>query len=237
MASPWELNFHHWEASSTHRKFLFTTMDIRCHIVSEVFYVRPVQHIGPGIRTSGGQNSMGCMCGCFSPFGIRTSGGVNSRICFCARHFPLSAFDKSLQHDHGYIVCACIDALNSFTLFDRGLVSVVTQTSLDNSVNIPHRLENMATWVCLRLLPLFCSERMLRIGKALLAQLGVTLVLWSGLNAFRCMCASARALSFGCCGPCVGPDVGWNEMELDEMKCEEVVWSIDFETWEVCGAN
>ena len=82
-------------------------------------------------------------------FGIRASGGVNSRVCFCARHFPLSAFDKSLQHEHGYTVCASIDALNALTLFDQGLVSAVPQTSLDDRVNIPHRLENMSTWACL----------------------------------------------------------------------------------------
>ena len=65
------------------------------------------------------------------------------------RHFLLSAFDQLLQHEHGYIVCACIDAMNSFTLFVRGLVSAVPRTSLDNCLNVPHRLETMATWACL----------------------------------------------------------------------------------------
>ena len=61
-------------------------------------------------------------------------------LCLAADvQLTLSAFDKSLQHEDGYAVCACIEALNSFTLFERGPGPAVPQTSFDNSVNF-HRL-------------------------------------------------------------------------------------------------
>ena len=113
MASPWELNFQHWEPGSTHRKCLFTTMGICFHIVSGgcLFEASPKfrpPELGPPEVLIPWVACVGVSC----RFGIRTSGGFNSRDFVCARHFLLSAFDKSLQHEHGYTVCACIDALN-----------------------------------------------------------------------------------------------------------------------------
>ena len=87
------------------------------------------------LASGSASNVTGCVMFC----SLRTI--IHIRICLCLAadvQLSLSAFDKSLQHEDGYAVCACIDALNSFISFERDPGSAVPQTSLDNSVNFPH---------------------------------------------------------------------------------------------------
>ena len=90
---------------STPRKLCFTTMGIRFHIVSEDYLLEASPtYCPPELRPPEVLIPLAACVGVSCRFGIRTPGRSNSRILVRARHFPLSAFDKSLQHEHGILL-------------------------------------------------------------------------------------------------------------------------------------